>query len=89
MLGGRVQAMGVNQNTIDPFFHPDASRLSIHAEEAALRRCKRTQGAVLYVARVNNAGEPRMSRPCKNCMPKLISAGIKRVVYTIDKVIEC
>jgi len=42
----------------------------------------------LYVARVNNRGEQKMSRPCPQCMQLLIDAGIKRVVYTIDSTIE-
>jgi tRNA(Arg) A34 adenosine deaminase TadA len=84
VLGGSVQAMGVNKRTNDPFIHKDSSGLSEHAEGAALRRCKRTVGAVAYIARVNKNGEERMSRPCPKCMAALKAAGIKKIVYTVD-----
>lgn len=86
VLGGSVQAMGINKRTNDPFIHQNLHWLSEHAEMAALRRCKRTKGAVLYVARVNNRGQERMSKPCSKCAKLLKEAGIKKVVYTIDSV---
>ena len=85
VLGGSVQSVGVNKRTNDPYIHKNLHWLSEHAEMAALRRCKRTKGATIYVARVNNAGEQRMSRPCHKCMKLLREAGIKRIVYTIDQ----
>jgi tRNA(Arg) A34 adenosine deaminase TadA len=88
VLGGSLLAMGINKNTLNPFYHKDASKLSIHAEEAALKRCKRTDGAVLYVARINKCGIPRMSRPCFNCMQLIRAAGIKKIVYTINTMEE-
>jgi tRNA(Arg) A34 adenosine deaminase TadA len=84
VLGGSVQAVGVNKRTNDPYTHKQLHWLSEHAEMAALRRCKRTKGAVLYVARVNKRGEERMSKPCPKCAKLLKDAGIKKVVYTID-----
>jgi tRNA(Arg) A34 adenosine deaminase TadA len=84
VLGGSIQAMGVNKRTNDPYFHKDLHWLSEHAEMAALRRCRRTNGAVLYVARVNKHGEERMSKPCAKCTKLLKKAGVKKVVYTID-----
>jgi len=84
VLGGSVQAMGINKRTNDPFFHKNLHWLSEHAEAAALRRSNRTEGAVAYIARVNKHGEERMSRPCPKCMEALKSAGIKKIVYTVD-----
>jgi len=84
VLGGSVQAMGVNKRTNDPFIHKSLNWLSEHAEGAALRRCKRTAGAVAYIARINKNGEERMSRPCPKCMKALKDAGIKKIVYTVD-----
>ena len=83
-LGGSVQAMGINKRTNDPYFNKDSHWLSEHAEMAALRRCSRTKGATIYVARVNNRGQERMSRPCDKCMKLLRSAGVKKIVYTVD-----
>lgn len=84
VLGGSLLGMGINKNVLDPFYHKDAPKLSVHAEEAALKRCKRTAGAVLYVARINKQGLPRMSRPCTSCMQLIRAAGIKKIVYTIS-----
>lgn len=88
VLGGAVQGLGINKNTLDPYIYKNYPKMSVHAEEAALRRCTRTQGATIYVSRVNNRGQQKMSRPCPKCMKLLIQAGVKRIVYTIDQVIE-
>lgn len=80
--------MGTNKNILDPYIYKNYPRMSIHAEEAALRRCTKTQGATIFVARVNNKNKPMMSRPCPKCMQLLTDAGIKRVVYTINHAIE-
>lgn len=79
-----MQSMGINKRTNDPFTHKNSVWLSEHAEMAALRRAKRTNGAVIYVARVNRQGRERMSRPCPKCMVLLRQAGIKKICYTID-----
>lgn len=65
---------------------------TFHAEEAALRElCRVTgqsytnstfKGFTAYVARVNNFGETRISRPCKKCWRLLVDKGITEVVYT-------
>lgn len=76
--------MGINKRTNDPYFNKNSLWLSEHAEMAALRRCKRTNGAVIYVARVDKYGQGKMSRPCDRCMLALKQAGIKKCVYTIN-----
>lgn len=84
ILGGSVQGLGINKRTNDPYTHKNLHWLSEHAEMAALRRSKRTEGAVIYVSRVNKRGQERMSRPCPKCMKLLKAKGIKKIVYTID-----
>lgn len=84
--GGAVQATGFNVNFLDPYYHKDAPKLSIHAEEAAIKMCSNTQGAIIYIARINRRGEQRMSRPCPKCMEMIKQARIKRIVYTINNV---
>lgn len=76
--------MGINKRTNDPYFNKDSHWLSEHAEMAALRRCGRTKGATIYIARVNKHGLERMSKPCPKCMSLLRAAGIKKMVYTVD-----
>lgn len=87
VLGGAVQGMGVNKSTNNPHIHKNLHFLSEHAEMAALRRCKRTKGATIYIARINNRGEQMMSRPCDKCMRLIRAAGIKKIVYTVNNVI--
>lgn len=42
----------------------------------------KTHGATMYVARINNQGEFRNSRPCPMCQEVLKFVGVKRVVFT-------
>lgn len=57
--------------------------ISIHAEVDALSRVANPRGATIYVARVNRAGQPRLSKPCSECAKALKKAGISKVVYTV------
>lgn len=85
--GGSVISMGVNHDRNFPTVFGDLSLAqsfaSVHAEISALNQTKNPEGAVIYIARVNKAGIPRMSRPCDRCFIKLIQAGIKEIIYTI------
>lgn len=56
---------------------------SLHAEEYVLTIAgTQASGATLYVARVNNQGDTRLSLPCERCRKKIYRAKIKRVVTT-------
>jgi tRNA(Arg) A34 adenosine deaminase TadA len=69
--GGKPVAVGHNHS-------------HIHAEHAALNRAWRhgTEGGTLVVIRVRKDGTIGMSRPCEMCVNRLISAGIKKVIYS-------
>lgn len=43
------------------------------------------QGATVYVARINRAGELRMARPCDSCLSVLTAAGARKIVYSTDE----
>lgn len=68
------------------------SGATFHAEDVVLRQLCRLTGTTyyqgnfsdctLYVARVNNQGIPRLSRPCQSCWKLLYTQGITEVVYT-------
>jgi len=61
------------------------SRMSTHAEENALsgvRRCD-ARGAIMIVVRLNNLGEPRLSRPCVRCARISIKLGVRTVYFSI------
>lgn len=54
---------------------------SVHAEIRAMQRANWPSKATCYVARVNNHGESRLSKPCANCQTVLDQFRIK-VLYT-------
>lgn len=90
---GNTVAVGVNYNINDPAFLDNdvaAEHAAVHAEVAALNACKKMNlsGATLYVARINKNGEPRMSKPCARCQKAIRERGIKKVIYTIENVID-
>jgi deoxycytidylate deaminase len=55
-----------------------------HAEIGAILGLSRsaTEGATVFVVRVNRHGEYRMSKPCPMCEDVLKFVGVKKVVYT-------
>ena len=57
-----------------------------HAEIGAILGLSRstTEGATVFVVRVNRRGEYRMSKPCPMCEDVLKFVGVKKVVYTTD-----
>ena len=87
--GGNVLAVGQSKLRTNPancdFEVPGVrERVSQHAEIDALTRCGNPKGAVVYVARIGRSGNIRLAKPCKSCQRKLIEAGVKRIVYTVD-----
>jgi len=75
--GGTIVALGVNSAW------KSAGKRSTHAEVAALMKAgKNSHGCDLYVARVNQAGEPALSRPCPACASVLKTYGIRNVYHT-------
>ena len=57
-----------------------------HAEIGAILGLSRstTEGATVFVVRINRHGEYRMSKPCPMCEDVLKFVGVKKVVYTTD-----
>lgn len=88
--GSRVLALGTNKFRNCPRSVVDHSVgtenksaiFSTHAEIAALSKTKNSKGATIYIARVNNQGNPMMSRPCDACMTAIMKAGIRKICYT-------
>lgn len=84
---GRVLALGVNkQKNADintPFAVNAPEYFTVHAEVDAINRAANTQGATIYIARINKQGEERYSRPCDNCAEVIRKAGIRTVIYTL------
>lgn len=84
--GRRVLAVGVNSFRSNPEHVSDPKRqASFHAEVAVLRSLGYSvDGATLYAARINKAGEAAMSYPCSNCREEIRRSGIKQVVFSVE-----
>jgi deoxycytidylate deaminase len=84
--GGRVIGAGFNKDKNNPdYISPEhvKTHSSVHAEIDAIRDAGwNVRGAVLYVARVNNHGEDRYSKPCDRCQVVIEETQIKKVIYT-------
>jgi deoxycytidylate deaminase len=82
--GGRVVGFAPNKFRNTP--EVDADNVTDHAEAAVIRELLKNysdlRNGVIYIARISNAGETRMSRPCPNCMKLIVDAGIKEICYT-------
>ena len=83
---GRVVGTGYNKDRNHPLFvSPEhiKTHCSRHAEMEAIKEAKgNAKGAVLYVARVNNQGQDRNSKPCRLCEKVINQSNIKKVIYT-------
>lgn len=66
------------------FRAPNKGRATLHAELGAILNMPRhsTEGADIYVVRVNREGELRNSKPCSMCYEAMKFVGIKRVYYS-------
>ena len=86
--GGSVVSFGFNKSNHcqfgQRFRHMDKGPATQHAEISAILGLPRsaTQGADVYVVRINNDCDWRMSKPCPMCEQALKFVGVKRVFYT-------
>jgi len=69
------------------FRSPSEGNATLHAELGSVLGVDRstTQGSDVYVARINNDGDFRMSKPCSMCQNAMRHCGISRVYYTTGK----
>ena len=89
---GRVVGAGHNKFKNHPDVIPEELikiHCSRHAEEVAIREAgDNARGAILYVARVNNSGLDRNSKPCEECSKLIEKSGIKKVIYTVEQYVS-
>lgn len=83
---GRVLGTGYNKDKNHPLAISEEhikTHASRHAEIEAIRDAGwNVKGAVLYVARINNFGYDRDSKPCPRCATIIKESQIKKVIYT-------
>jgi deoxycytidylate deaminase len=87
--GGSVRNTGANSGDYCSFgarFRSQPGKATIHAEIASILGLDKsiTEGATVYVARINKQETYRLSKPCPMCEAVLRHVGVKKVVYTID-----
>jgi len=89
--GGRVISVGFNDTpknsyTIRAIFHKNTVNcISTHAECSAIHRAQgNLSGAKIYVVRLLANGNPAIARPCSICHDALVSAGIRKIHYTVS-----
>ena len=73
------------------FRNPDRGPATVHAELGCILGMPRgsTNGADVYVCRINKKGEFRNSKPCAMCHSALKHVGVRRVYYTVsDNTVE-
>ena len=83
VVNGKPVSVGHNQHKS----HPEAKYTGLHAEIQALKSSgkERIKGSSIFVYREKKNGSIGMSKPCKDCMSKLIKFGVKWVFYTIEE----
>jgi len=77
---GRVLSASPNVMKNNPKY-VNPKYCSIHAEVRALRIARFPKRATVFVARVNNLGEARLSKPCAGCQSLIDELNCK-VVFT-------
>ena len=58
-------------------------KIFLHAEIAALIRCRTGQPYRIKIERYNKSNEPMLAKPCPICEAAIKEAGIRLVEYTI------
>ena len=90
LVKGSIRNVSFNKNNYcafaSRFQRGHSGRTTLHAELGAILGMDRsiTEGATVYVARVDRSGGYKLSKPCQMCHEVLKHVGIKRVVYTIN-----
>jgi deoxycytidylate deaminase len=94
--GGSVINWSINRNRVQrwaqKFRAHGCGHATHHAELGAILGIARekTQGADVYVVRVNKRDNLLLSKPCPMCEEVLRHVGVKRVFYSVDDdTIEC
>jgi len=60
-------------------------KINLHAEIAAILKCKDKNIHSILVQRFDSNGNPRLAKPCKVCETAIMAYGIKRIIYTTNQ----
>ena len=62
-----------------------SDKIWLHAEVAALLKCKDKEVHSILVQRYDAFGNPKLARPCKTCQEAIKAFGVKEVRYTTEE----
>tara|TARA_R110002073_G_scaffold314205_2_gene486390 strand:- start:456 stop:869 length:414 start_codon:yes stop_codon:yes gene_type:complete len=86
--GANIVNVSCNKNKFSSFAKRfrknDKNFATVHAELGSILNVERdnTEGATVYVVRINNQGEFRLSKPCDMCEEAMRWVGVKKVIYS-------
>lgn len=82
---GKIVGRGYNERRYHKYAGYYNWNNTLHAEASAILRTPSSllDGSTIYVARVNENGQPLLARPCACCFNLLEYVGIRRVFYSI------
>ena len=89
--GGSVLSASFNKDKYSSFGarfrDPNNGHATHHAELGCVLAVDKSKisGATMYVVRINNHGEFRLSKPCPMCHQILKHCGVKRVIYSTSE----
>lgn len=89
--GGSVLNASFNKSNYnafaDRFRKSSRGPATHHAEIGCILGIDKTmsEGATVYVVRINKQGQFKLSKPCEMCHDILKFCGVKKVVYTCDE----
>ncbi len=89
--GASIVNVSCNKNKFSSFAtrftKKEKEFVTVHAELGSVLNVERrhTEGAIVYVVRVNNQDEFRLSKPCPMCEEAMRWVGIKKVVYSTSE----
>jgi deoxycytidylate deaminase len=88
--GNKIRNVSFNKDNYCSFGHrfrqQQEGHATLHAELGVILGLDRniTEGATIYVARVDKSDDFRLSKPCPMCHEAMKHVGVRRVVYTIN-----
>lgn len=100
----RIMSIGINRRKTDPLqakYGKNGDSIFLHAEISCIKNALREydvidlEGSTLYVCRVKRPSERSnkwvwgLARPCEGCSRAIAEFGIKNVVYTTNKHMQC
>lgn len=83
----KIISLGMNKAQSSPGFYKlsnNQKKQYIHAEYDCLNNVLDCSRLTMYVVRVDNNGRLAQSKPCPICQRAINTAGIKRVVYSVN-----